>query len=154
MEMPKVLEEHKRLKALAGNWTGEEKLHPSPWDPKGGDATSRFQARFDLEDFFLIADYVEERGGQVAYRGHGVYGYDPQQKQYTLHWFDSMGSGTPQPARGKWEGNRLSFQNTNPMGHSRYSYVFEGENRYRFSIENSQDGKAWSTMMEGMFTRR
>jgi hypothetical protein len=154
MEMPHVLDEHRRLKALAGNWAGEEKIHPSPWDPKGGAAASRFQARADLDGFFLIADYVEERDGRVAYRGHGVYGYDPQQKCYTMHWFDSMGSGTPEPARGQWEGNRLTFENQNPMGHSRYVYDFEGENRYRFTIENSQDGRKWATFMEGLFTRK
>ena len=154
MEMPHVLDEHRRLKALAGNWAGEEKIHPSPWDPKGGSATSRFQARADLDGFFLIADYVEERDGRVAYRGHGVYGYDPQQKCYTMHWFDSMGSGTPEPARGQWEGNRLTFENQNPMGHSRRIYVFEEENRYRFTIENSQDGRKWATFMEGKFTRK
>lgn len=154
MDMPKLLDEHRRLKALAGNWTGEERIHPSPWDPKGGDAAGRFQARVDMDGFFVVADYVEERGGQVAYRGHGVYGYDPRQKAYTMHWFDSMGSGTPEPARGRWEGNRLTFQNTNPMGQNRYSYVFEAENSFRFIIENSRDGKNWATFMEGKYTRK
>jgi hypothetical protein len=154
MEMPKLLDEHRRLKALAGNWAGEEKIYPSPWDPKGGTATSRFQARADLDGFFLIADYVQERGGQAGYRGHGVYGYDPQQKRYTMHWFDSMGSATTAPVLGTWEGSRLTFEGSHPMGHSRYIYVFEGENRYAFTIENSQDGRSWTTFIEGRFTRK
>ena len=40
------------------------------------------------------------------------------------------------------------------MGHSRYVYDFEDENRYRFTIENSQDDSKWATFMEGKFTRR
>ena len=40
------------------------------------------------------------------------------------------------------------------MGHSRYTYVFEGENRYDFTIENSQDGRAWVTFLEATYTRK
>lgn len=154
MDMPKPLDEHRRLRALAANWVGEETLHPSPWDPKGGSAVGRFQARVDMDGFFVVADYIEERGGQVSYRGHGVYGYDAQEKAYTMHWFDSMGSGTPAPARGRWEGNRLSFENKSPMGQSRYSYAFDGENRLTFTLESSQDGRTWTTLMEGRYTRK
>lgn len=154
MEMPKLLDEHRKLKAFAGTWVGEEKIHPSPWDAKGGSATSRFQTRVDLDGFFVTADYVQERGGQASYRGHGVFGYDPQQKVYTMHWFDSMGSGTPARVAGNWEGSRLTFEGKNPMGHFRYIYQFEGESRIAFSIENSQDGKSWSPFLESKFTRK
>ena len=139
MDMPKLLDEHRRLKALAGTWAGEETIHPSPWDPKGGPASSRFQARVDLDGFFVVADYVQERGGRAVYRGHGVFGYDPDQKCYTMHWFDSRGCGAPEPVRGTWKGNRLDFEHSHPRGHTRYTYVFEPENRYAFSIENSQE---------------
>ena len=87
MTMPKVTEQHKKLAALAGKWEGEEKIYPSPWDPKGGSAVGRLEARMDLDGFFLITDYVEERGGQVHYRGHGVYGWDAGAGRYTMHWF-------------------------------------------------------------------
>jgi len=154
MEMPKLLDEHRKLKTLAGNWVGEEKIHPSPWDPRGGHATSRFQARVDLDGFFVVADYVQERGGQAVYRGHGVFGYDQGQKSYTMHWFDSMGGGAPAPVLGKWEGNRLRFEGSHPMGHSRYTYVFEGGDLYGFTIEGSQDGATWAPFIEGKYTRK
>ena len=152
--MPTVLNEHKKLLALAGKWTGEEKIHPSPWDPKGGTATSRIESRADLDGFFVISDYVEERNGQVSYRGHGVFGYDANEKCYTMNWFDSMGACSPEHSRGKWEGNTLMFQQKGPMGHSRYTYLFEGEGRYTFRIDQSQDGKQWAPFMEGRYTRR
>ena len=153
MEMQKPQEAHRKLQALVGTWVGEEKLFPSPWDPKGGSALGRFQARVDLDGFFVICDYTEERGGQVTYRGHGVFGYDPQQKTYTMNWFDSIGPGSPAPARGKWEGNQLLFENSHPRGHSRYIYTFEGNDRYTFRLENSTDGKSWAPMMEGKYKR-
>ena len=70
MGMPKPQPQHARLKDLAGTWTAEETLFPSPWDPQGGKASGRFQSRMDLDGFFAIADYAQERGGHPSYRGH------------------------------------------------------------------------------------
>jgi len=154
MHMPTVTDQHRKLSALAGTWTGQETLHPSPWDAKGGTATARITSRTDLDGFVVITDYVQERNGQVSYRGHGIFGWDPGEKCYTMHWFDSMGSPCNTPARGRWEGNKLSFDQRSPMGHSRYTYTFEKDGQYKFSIENSQDGKQWSTFMDGGYTRK
>lgn len=154
MEMPKPQEEHRRLQSLAGTWTGEETMHPSPWDPKGGTATGRIESRLDLDGFFLISDYVQECGGRPSYRGHGVLGYDTAERCYTMHWFDSMCATSAPPARGRWEGNVLTLEHRTPMGHSRYVYTFEGEGRYAFRLENSQDGKQWATFMEARYRRR
>ena len=154
MEMPQPLEEHRRLEKLAGTWIGEEKIHPSPWDPKGGTATGKVESRMDLGGFFLISDYVETRDGQVSYRGHGVYGYDRKEKCYTMSWFDSMGDGPAAPTKGHWEGNRLIFAHQTPVGHSRYTWELVGETRQRFTIENSQDGKSWAPFMEAQYTRK
>lgn len=154
MQMPQVQEQHKKFAQLAGKWKGEEKIHPSPWDPVGGTATARIEARIDLDGFFLVSDYVEERGGRVSYRGHGVYGWDPKESSYTMHWFDSMGGGGyTLPAKGQWTGNTLTFQHETPMGMARYVYNFEGEGRYTFKIENSQDGKEWKPFMEARYQR-
>jgi len=153
-QMPTVTDQHRKLTALSGTWTAQETIHPSPWDPKGGTATGRVESRIDLDGFYLTTDYVQERGGQVTYRGHGVYGYDATEKYYTMHWFDSMGSPCSTPARGRWEGDKLTFEQRNPMGHSRYIYTFEKDGRYKFVIENSQDGKQWATFMEGTYIRK
>ncbi len=153
MEMCKVTEHHAKLAALSGTWKGEEKLYPSPWDAKGGSAVGRIAARLDLDGFFLISDYVEERDGRVTYKGHGIYGWNDAEKCYTMHWFDSMGGSTAAPARGKWEGNTLTFQQATPMGHSRYSYKLEGEGCYTFRIESSQDGASWTAFMEATYSR-
>lgn len=153
MEMPKLTEQHKRYRALVGEWKGEENMHPSPWDPKGGTATSLTKARLDLGDFFLIMDYEQTRDGQVTYRGHGVMGWDPRQKKYTMHWFDVMGGDPGPPAPGTWEGNRLCFQHQHHMGHSRYTYEFQDDRTYTFKLEQSRDGKSWSTFVDGTYKR-
>ena len=47
--MPTLTEHHKKLEKFAGTWLGEETLHPSPWEPKGGKATAKQTARIDLD---------------------------------------------------------------------------------------------------------
>jgi hypothetical protein len=153
MPMPPPTAEHNRLKALAGSWTAEETLHPSPWDQKGGTATGTATSRMDMDGFWLLTDYTQTRGGQVAYRGHGVFGWDPAANCYLMYWFDSMGSVAMSPAKGRLDGNRLVFAQEGPMGHNRYIYDLQGDGRYRFSIEHSSDGKAWTSFMEGTYRR-
>ncbi len=155
MEMPTVTDHHRKLEALAGTWVGEEKMFPSPWDPQGGQALGKTQSRIDIDGFFLITDYTQERGGKVTFRGHGVIGYSPETRKYTMWWFDSMGGGcNTEPPSGTWEGNKLSFSHVTPMGHCRYIYTLEKDGRYGFLMETSQDGNKWAPMLESMHTRK
>jgi uncharacterized protein DUF1579 len=149
--MPQATEQHRRLSALEGKWSGVEKLYPSPWGP-GGAATGRMTSRVDVDGFFLVQDYEEEKDGRVVFRGHGVMGYDPQEQSYLWYWFDSMGS-PPKPSRGNWEGDTLTFHSESPAQRSRYTYRFENADRYSFKIEGSRDGVEWMPFMEATYTR-
>ena len=153
MEMPKPTEHHRKLQALVGQWTGEEKFHPMPWSPDGGTATSRTNARLDLDGFFVVSDHEQKRDGKVSYRGHGVFGYDTQKQKYTMHWFDVMGCDPGAPALGTWEGNTLVLQHQHHMGHGRFTYKFERDGEYTFKMEHSQDGKNWMPFMDGTYKR-
>jgi hypothetical protein len=153
MEMPKPTAAHERLHALVGTWRGDETLHPSPWDPKGGKASGFLEARMDLDGMFLLTEYREEREGQVSYRGHGVYGWDPRRVRYTMYWFDSLGTDPGGAALGTWDDDRLVFEMKDETGHARYEYRFDGEDQYAFTISRSQDGKTWTTWMESAWRR-
>ncbi len=152
-EMPRPAPEQARLDAMTGTWTAEEKMYPSPWDPKGGTATGRIVARTALGGFFVISDYTQSRGEQVTYEGHGVYRWNPQERCYEMLWFDNTGACGTAVVKGQFEGNRLTFQQAGPMGHSRYIYDFDEPGRYRFRLEMSEDGKAWAAFMEGAYKR-
>ena len=155
MEMPgPPTEQHRKLEALEGTWAGEEKIHPSPWDPDGGPAVGRWETRMGLDGFFLISDYTQERGGQVSYRGHGVYGWDSQDQCYTMHWFDSMGGICKVWAKGRWEGNVLTFQHQHEHGHTRYTYTLQGNDQLQFRMDHSQDGKDWAPFLESKYTKK
>jgi hypothetical protein len=152
MVMPLPTEQHERLAQLAGTWSGEETLHPSPWDRSGGQAHGTIEARMACDGFFLIADYVERREGRVTLRGHGVYGWDPRIDRYTMHWFDSLGDDPGPPALGTWEGDRLVFEREDPDGHTRYVYQL-GDRQYSFRIEFSPDGELWKLFMHATYLR-
>lgn len=154
MDMPRPTRFHQKLERLAGNWAGEEKISPTPWDPKGGVARGQMKARVDMDGFGLVQEYVQKRGGKINYRGHGVIGYDPQEKAYLWHWSDSMGGVPGSVTRGNWKGNKLVFQNASPMGHARYTYTFFKDETLGFAIENSTDGERWEPFMSARYAKK
>jgi len=152
-EMPRPGAEHRALiERMVGSWDAEERMLPSPWDPVGGTAEARIEAREGLDGFHVITDYVQRRNGGESFRGHGVYGWDASRERYTMYWFDSMGSDPGGPVLGTLEGDVLTFARDTPRGKSRYVYTFAGD-RYDFRIEASSDGETWTTFMDSTYRR-
>jgi hypothetical protein len=152
MEMPKPTGDHQKLYVFAGEWEGAETMMPGPMGP-GGTAVGKMKARVDIDGFYVISDYVQEKDGAIVYRGHGVYGFDAQGAEFTWYWVDSMGFPSV-PARGKWTGDTLLFEASHGGGKSRYTYRFEGNDEHHFRIENCFDGKTWSVFMDATYVRR
>jgi Protein of unknown function (DUF1579) len=115
MQMPKPGEAQAKLARLAGRWLGTERLSPSPWDSKGGTAVGRCENRIAADGFALAQNYQQERGGLVSFCGHGVFSYDPAEKCYLLHWWDSMGMGTS-VFKGDFAGDTLRMTCRLPQG--------------------------------------
>lgn len=154
MQMPKPTKAHAKLEAFVGDWSGEEKMHPSPWDPEARVAKGTMKVRGDLDGFGIVQHYTQKSGGKVSYRGIGVMGYDATEKRYVWHWSDSMGGVPGEVTRGDWKGNKVTFQHGGPMGHVRYTYTFHKDGTLGFRIDNSADGSEWAPFMEGRYTRK
>jgi hypothetical protein len=138
---------------LAGEWIGEDVIHPTPFDPKGGTAKSRFTARMALGGFHLLMDLQQERDGKLAFEGHGVLGWDARGKCYTLHWFDCLGVEHGAPFFGTWDGDTLALvHETNHMGWSRQRYRSTPAG-LELTLEISRDGSQWITFMESSYRR-
>lgn len=150
MEMPKPTETHERLKKIVGNWVGEERLYPSPWDPKGGTAIGRVQNRLALDGFVVVQDYEQERNGRVNFRGHGVFTWNQSERCYVLYWFDSMGF-PPNLFKGNFENNVLTVATKDAQGHSRAVFDFNKDRQYSYKMDVSQDGNQWYTFMEATY---
>lgn len=154
MQMPRPTPFHKRLASFVGTWAGDETMHPTPWDPKGGKAKGVYKVRSAIDGFGIVQDYAQKRRGKLSYTGHGVVGYDAQEQCYLWHWSDSMGGVPDQVSKGTWDGDTMVFQSSGPQGHSRYTYKFVKKNLLDFSIEMSEDGKQWTTFMNGRYVRK
>jgi len=153
MDTPRPTEHHRKYQAFVGTWTGDETLHPMPWEPQKVKVTSKTVNRLDLDGFYLLIDHAQTRDGQISYRGHGVYGYDTAGQKYTMRWFDVMGCDPGAPAVGTWEGDTLRFQHSHVRGHSRYTYTFGKKDQYTLLIEMLPDGKNRTPFLEGTYTR-
>lgn len=153
--MPQLTDQHRQLHALAGRWRGEETMYPMPWSP-GGQAQGRYEMRVDIDGFFVIQDYVQEREGQVSYRGHGIFGWDEPQQTYTWYWVDAMGFVPPAPARGHFADGVFSFESPPAPGmRARYRFSLIDADNIGFSMQHStDDGVSWSTFMDGRYQRQ
>lgn len=153
MEMPSPSDGHRKLERIAGRWEGEEKMYPSPWDPKGGTALGRINSRVALNGFALINDYEQERAGKITFSGHGVFTYDPKADLYTLIWVDCMGA-QPEIFKGNFEGDVLKLAHGGPGMHVRLTYDPSEPDVLSTSMEMSQDGNDWNRFFDAQLTRR
>jgi hypothetical protein len=152
MEMPQLTEAHRQLEKFVGSWTGDEKLFPSPWDPKGGAAVGRVVNRLAVDGFAMVQEYEQERGGKVTFRGLGILRYDAGEKCYVMYWFDSMGQ-PPNVFKGNFEGNRLTLSCRDAQGNMRAAWDFLDKDRYSFRMDFSGDGQNWQPFSEGTLAR-
>jgi hypothetical protein len=151
--MPKPTEQHEKLKRLAGQWQGEEKMYPSDWDPKGGVATGRQSTRVSLDGFAVVSDYEQERDGRITYSGHAVWTYDAKEKQYLMHWFDSMGS-PPEVFKGDFQGDVLTVISHGGPMNARMTYDFSQGSKLKSKMEMSPDGKNWNTFFDATYEKK
>jgi hypothetical protein len=150
MEMPIPTAEHRRLQQLAGDWIGDVSTR---WAPKGDKACDNVRARMGLDGFYLLVEGECACEGQVFHRGLTVIGYDPRGRCYTANFFDTCGMDYGAAALGTWDGDELVFQHEmNHCQHTRLTYRI-GRDQYALRVENSADGKAWSTSLEGTYRR-
>lgn len=85
-ELPKPGPEYDVLQSEVGKWNVEIKAFTGPGEPtvSKGKETNRM-----LGGFWLLSDFHGSMMG-LDFKGHGVYGYDAEQKKYVGTWRDSM----------------------------------------------------------------
>lgn len=154
MEMPSPTRDHERLHAFAGEWTGTEIMHPSPWAPQGSRAEAHICNRIAAGGFVVVQDYQQSAGGRVTFAGHGVLSFDARAGEYAMHWWDAMGMPVNE-FRGRFEGDDLTMTCRGQGGAQRsvFRCADLAQGRYSFLMEVSPDGEHWNACMEGDYVR-
>jgi hypothetical protein len=152
MQTPTLTPEQQQLHRFVGTWAGEEHIQPSPWDPAGATALGRVRNVAALDGTVVIQDYEQERGGQVVFRGHGVFRWDPAAGEHVLHWFDTM-SPQPREFRGGFADGVFTAVSREERGQARGTWDFSRPDAYAYRLEASPDGAAWSLYIEGTYRR-
>jgi len=141
------------LGRLAGRWVGSEILHSLSGVEPERKAQGCFSNRI-FEARFLINDYEQSVDGEIVFRGHGVYGFDPGSGRYSMYWIDSQGGAVGPIVAGDLEANRLVFLRQGAGGATRYAYTFEGPGGFRFELSVSLDGRTFRPVLAGRYEKR
>jgi hypothetical protein len=154
MDMPKPGPEHKKLDMFAGSWTLAGNIKPGSMGP-GGDMTENEKCEWTEGDFFVVC-HTDYKGPMGNGTGVSYMGYSTDDKSYTYREFNSWGEFVD--SRGSHDGDSWTWTNDEKMGDKtikgRFTMKVTSPTTYNFTYEMSQDGKAWTTIMDGKATKK
>ncbi len=151
MEMPTPSAGHRKLEKIAGLWEGEEKMYPSPWDPKGGTATGRIKSRVAVDGFALINDYEQERDGEINLAATAC---SLIIRRKTLHLsLGRLHGCAAGDFQGKLRRRILHLAHGGPGMHVRLTYDLSEPGYLCTSMEMSQDGNTWNRFFDARLKR-
>lgn len=142
--------ELKKLDLFAGEWKSEAVLYGDAGAPNSKYASTS-HAEWMEGGFFLIEHWDFEVDG-VKGKELSLKGYDPVRKVYTYHAFTSHGdafydTGTVDGDVWTW----LRQERSGAQG--RYTIKITSADSYSFHFESSEDGRHWTTIMQGIATK-
>jgi hypothetical protein len=152
MQTPEPTIEHQHLARLVGEWTGDEHIHPSPWDPEGAEAFARVRNVAELGGLAVVQRYDQERGGRVAFSGLGVFRWDAAAGEHVLLWLDTL-SPHPREFRGAFAGSVLTMVSREARGQARATWDFRTPDEYAYRLDASPDGVDWRPYIEAVYRR-
>ena len=154
MEVPKPGPEHKKLDVLAGAWTLDGDMKPSPMGP-GGKMTEIEKCDWMDGGFFLVChtDFKSSMGDGA---GISILGYSADDKAYTYREYNSWGESME--SKGSVDNDTWTWTNDEKMGGTimkgRFTMKLLSPTSYTFTFEMSQDGTKWTTVMDGKATKK
>jgi hypothetical protein len=146
--------EAKKLDVFVGTWSGDGKMEATPFG-KGGPSTSTMTCAWYAGAYHLICD-SEDSGPMGKVKGHSIYGYHTDKKQYITFGIDSTGFGGPGTA--KVEGSTWTFDANDTMGGKpiwfRTAVRLTSPKELTWRSEYSEDGKTWKLAGAGKMAKK
>ena len=143
---PTPAPELKQLSYFVGTWQTDADAKAGPMGP-GGKYTATGTYKWQDGNFFLFGNSKFKWPGGTGSE-FMIFGYDSEKKVYTYHSFNS--GGEYESATGVFQGDTWTWTNAE-KGPFQWRYIEKVLSPASFTIrfEMSQDGKNWSTVMEG-----
>jgi len=150
IEAPQPTAEHKELEVWIGSWSGSGEMKPGPFGPGGPMKWTEDCSWFAGGEFHVVCKSKGD-GPMGPMKGLGIIGYNPEKKVYTHYGVDNNGwAGFSEGTR---SGERWTFESSETMEgktyHSRFTMMMSSQTAMAFTWEMSEDGKTWTTMMDG-----
>jgi hypothetical protein len=153
-EPPKPGPEVKKLDVMAGTWTLEGDIKPSPTGP-GGKMTESEKCDWMEGGYFLVC-HVDFKSGMGNGYGMGVMGYSTDAKSYTYHEFNSWGESVD--SKGVVDGDTWIWTNEEKMGDKmvkgKFTMKMTSSTTYDFMYETSPDGAKWTMAVDGKAAKK
>lgn len=152
-KMSKPGPEQKRIGYFVGTWKSDTDVKPNPFTT-GGRIAMTDNCEWFPGGFHVVCN-SSGTGPQGPMKGIGIIGYNPEEKTYTYYGIDNRGMGSL--SKGSIQGNTWDWHGEDKMGgkliKSRYTIVENSPTAYTFKWETSEDGRSWTTAMEGKATK-
>ncbi len=154
MEMPKPSAEVKKLGYFVGTWKNEGEMKQNPFGVPSGHFTSTDKCEWFTGGWHVVC-HSSGKGPSGAMHGLGILAYNSNEKAYTYYGIDNMGFA--EESKGTADGNNWAYTADEKIGgktyHRRYSVDASSPDSYTYKYETSEDGKTWTSVMEGKATK-
>ncbi|APZ95133.1 DUF1579 domain-containing protein [Fuerstiella marisgermanici] len=154
---PEPTEHHKILAREVGTWEGEMKMYTA--GPDADPVKVPVVEKNVMMDtgLWLISEF--EAG---PFKGHGVFGYDPDQEKFVGSWVDNMSTsiGSMKGTHDSKTGETTYFSNakdptTGKMGRTKnVGKMLDDDTRSFVMYMQGADGKSWVKWMEISYKRK
>ena len=150
---PKPGPEHKLLDHFAGTWHFVGEMKPTPVSPAGKFEITQHNEWFP-GGFFLVSR-AEGKSPMGEEKSMTTFGYDRQEKSYSLYGINSVGMATS--AKGTLDGDTWTWTTDKMFGFPMKGRVIIRElsaTSMTLKLETSSDGSTWETLIEGKGTKK
>ena len=105
MQKPGPGPERAKLSFLTGSFTTETRMPAGPMNPEEVVAPGKSTLAYGVDSMFILLDDQSDNPVLGKYKAHGVLGYNPRDKKYTLSMYNNFGDA-PQ-YKGTFSGDTL-----------------------------------------------
>lgn len=153
-QTPTPAPELKKLDYFTGTWQFDGVMKASPMGQAG--KMTMTEENSWMQGGFFVVSKSKFKGtgmgpGMEDGSGIAIMGYNPDDKMYRYYEYNSWGEANE--SKGTFDGSTWTWLGEDKMGKGRFIMKILSPTSYDFQYDMSQDGKNWTTFMDGKATK-